>query len=75
VFGFAKRSLRSHARMNPSTQPSDVARGSRSRAAAELALILLSGEGQERCVFCSCFCVGASLLAMAAWQPTILLLM
>ena len=25
VFGFAKRSLRSHARINPSTQPSDVA--------------------------------------------------
>jgi hypothetical protein len=44
VFGFAKRSLRSHARINPSTQPSDVARGSRSRAAAELTLILLSGE-------------------------------
>ena len=44
VFGCAKRSLRSHARINPSTQPSDVARGSRSRAAAELTLILLSGE-------------------------------
>ena len=44
VFGFAKRSLRSHARINPSTQPSDVARASRSRAAAELTLILLSGE-------------------------------
>ncbi|CAI8988197.1 Secreted protein [Pseudomonas sp. IT-347P] len=44
VFGCAKRSLRSHARINPSAQPSDVARGSRSRAAAELTLILLSGE-------------------------------
>jgi len=44
VFGCAKRSLRSHAPINPSTQPSDVARGSRSRAAAELTLILLSGE-------------------------------
>ena len=46
VFGFAKRSLRSHTRINPCTQPSDVARGSRSRsrAAAELTLILLSGE-------------------------------
>ncbi|WP_331694779.1 hypothetical protein VY732_04770 [Pseudomonas sp. ZY71] len=43
VFGFAKRSLRSHARINPSTQPSDVARGSRSRA-GELTLGLLSGE-------------------------------
>jgi len=40
VFGFAKRSLRSHPRINPSAQPSDVARGSRSKAAAELALIL-----------------------------------
>ena len=44
VFGFAKRSLRSHARIDPCAQPSDVARGSRSRAAVELTLILLSGE-------------------------------
>jgi hypothetical protein len=45
VFGFAKRSLRSHARINPSTQPSDVARGSRARSrAGELTLGLLSGE-------------------------------
>ena len=43
VFGCAKRSLRSHARINPSTQPSDVARGTRSRA-GELTLGLLSGE-------------------------------
>ncbi len=43
VFGFAKRSLRSHPRINPSAQPSDVARGSRSRA-GELTLGLLSGE-------------------------------
>jgi hypothetical protein len=43
VFGFAKRSLRSHARINPSIQPSDVARGSRSRA-GELILGLVSGE-------------------------------
>jgi hypothetical protein len=35
-------------RMNPSPQPPDVARESRSRAAAELTLILLSGE--ERAV-------------------------
>jgi hypothetical protein len=35
-------------RMNPSSQPSDVARGSRSRAAGELPLGLLSGE--ERAV-------------------------
>jgi hypothetical protein len=45
VFGCAKRSLRSHARINPSTQPSDVARGSRARSrAGELTLGLLSGE-------------------------------
>jgi len=57
-------------RINPSTQPSDVARGSRSRAAAELTLILLSGEERKRYAFCSCSSVGASLLVMAAWQPT-----
>jgi hypothetical protein len=36
--------------MNPSTQPSDVACGSRSKskAAAELALILLSGAAAPR---------------------------
>jgi len=39
VFDFVERSLRSHARINPSTQPSDVAGGSRSRA-LELALIV-----------------------------------
>ncbi|MBC3209637.1 hypothetical protein HU755_22775 [Pseudomonas sp. SWRI111] len=37
VFGFAKRSLRSHARINPSAQPSEVARGSK---ALELTLIV-----------------------------------
>ncbi|CAI8897665.1 Secreted protein [Pseudomonas sp. IT-347P] len=59
VFGCAKRSLRSHARINPSTQPSDVARGSKSRAAAELALILLSGE--EHSVFGFGFVLGFPL--------------
>jgi hypothetical protein len=49
VFGCAKRSLRSHPRINPSTQPSDVARGSRSKASPELALIVLSGEERARC--------------------------
>jgi len=39
VSGCARRSLRSHARINPSTQPSDVARGSRSKA-LELTLIV-----------------------------------
>ncbi|EJN19131.1 hypothetical protein PMI37_05622, partial [Pseudomonas sp. GM80] len=36
---------------NPSTQPSDVARGSRSKAVLELALIVLSGEKQKRCEY------------------------
>jgi len=40
VSGCARRSLRSHARINPSTQPSDVAGGSRSKAVLELALIV-----------------------------------
>ncbi len=39
VSGCARRSLRSHPRINPSVQPSDVAGGSRSRA-LELALIV-----------------------------------
>jgi hypothetical protein len=43
VFGCAKRSLRSHPRINPSAQPADAAGESRSTAAAELTLILLSG--------------------------------
>ena len=47
VFGFAKRSLRSHPRINPGTKPADAAGESRSKAAAELTLILLSGEGQR----------------------------
>ena len=60
VFGCAKRSLRSHARINPSTQPSDVARGSRSRSrAGELTLGLLSGE--ERGVVGFGFVVGLPL--------------
>jgi hypothetical protein len=55
VFGCAKRSLRSHARINPSTQPSDVARGSRSRSrAGELTLGLLSGEEHGAHGFCFC---------------------
>ena len=41
VSGCARRSLRSHARINPSTQPSDVAGGSKARSnALELALIV-----------------------------------
>jgi len=43
VSGCARRSLRSHARIDPSTQPSDVAGDARSKA-GELTLGLLSGE-------------------------------
>jgi hypothetical protein len=41
VFGCAKRSLRSHAPINPSAQPSEVARGSK---ALELTLIVEWGS-------------------------------
>ena len=41
VFDFVERSLRSHTRINPSAQPSDVAGGSKARSEAlELALIV-----------------------------------
>jgi len=43
--GFAARSLRSHPRMNPSTQPAEGA--STSKALLELTLIVLSGEKQK----------------------------
>ena len=49
VFDFVERSLRSHPRINPSAQPSDVAGGSRSKAVLELALIVLSGEKRVVC--------------------------
>ncbi len=55
VFDFVERSLRSHARINPSTQPSDVAGGSRSRA-LELALIV------EWCGFAAGSCAALLLL-------------
>jgi hypothetical protein len=42
VYDFVVRSLRSHAPINPSAQPSDVAGDARSRA-LELALIVMSG--------------------------------
>ncbi len=50
--GFAARSLRSHPRINPSTQPSDGA--GTSRAVLELTLIVLSGEELAAgfCVLC-----------------------
>ena len=55
VAGCARRSLRSHAQINPSTQPSDVAGGSRSRA-GELTLGLLSGEKRGCSAFDLCCC-------------------
>ncbi|WP_353188350.1 hypothetical protein, partial [Pseudomonas sp.] len=80
VSGCARRSLRSHARINPSTQPSDVAGGSRSKA-LELALIVeWGGFAAGSCAALICFAllcfafafafVGASLLAKAACRAT-----
>jgi hypothetical protein len=45
VFDFVERSLRSHPRMNPSTQPAEGA--GTSRAVLELTLIVLSGGRRE----------------------------
>jgi hypothetical protein len=60
VFDFVERSLRSHPRINPSTQPSDGA--GTSKAVLELTLIVLSGEklffGVLRSEFASIFQVG-----------------
>jgi hypothetical protein len=52
--------------MNTSTQPAEGAGGSRSKAAGELTLGLMSGEKRRGGAGCSAFCssVGASLLAM-----------
>jgi hypothetical protein len=56
--------------MIASTQPAEGAGGSRSRAAGELTLGLLSDEERGCTPICLCSSVGVSLLAMAAWQPT-----
>jgi hypothetical protein len=61
AFGCAKRSLRSHPRINPSTQPADGACESRSRA-GELTLGLMANTAT----------VGVSLLAMAICQALVL---
>jgi len=54
VFDCVERSLRSHARINPSTQPSDVARRSK---ALELALIVeWGGFAAAAALLCFCFC-------------------
>ncbi|SDV05818.1 hypothetical protein SAMN05216558_2439 [Pseudomonas vancouverensis] len=47
AFDCVERSLRSHPRINPSTQPAEGA--GRSKAAVELTLILLSGEKRVVC--------------------------
>ena len=51
VFDFVERSLRSHPRMNPSTQPADGAGTARSKAVLELTLIVWSGEKRVRTAF------------------------
>ena len=61
VFGCAKRSLRSHPRINPSTQPAEGA--GTSKAVLELTLIVLSGEKQRRMAFAF---VGVGLPTKAA---------
>jgi hypothetical protein len=70
-----RTALRASPQMNTSTQPTDGAGGSRSRAAGELTLGLLSGEKRKANTNPP---VGAAvrrfdLLAKAAWEPTNLL--
>ncbi len=55
VFDFVERSLRSHPRINPSTQPADGAGTARSRAFGELTLGHLSGEKHAVCLDCFAF--------------------
>ncbi len=57
-----RTALRATPRMHTSTQPPEGAGGSRSKAAGELTLGLMSGE--ERWVYAAVLSVGASLLAM-----------
>ncbi|WP_216637710.1 hypothetical protein, partial [Pseudomonas fluorescens] len=68
VFDFVERSLRSHPRINPSTQPAEGASTARSKAVLELALIVLSGEKQKRYEYLTVnsIPVRAGLPAMAA---------
>ena len=65
-----RTALCAYPRMNASTQPAEGAGGSRSRAAGELTLGLLSGEERGGTPIVLCFSVGVSLLAKAACQPT-----
>ncbi|WP_223543942.1 hypothetical protein, partial [Pseudomonas sp. BF-B-28] len=70
-----RTALRANPRINPSTQPAEGAGGSRSKAAGELTLGLMSGEKRLCTPICFCSSVGASLLAKAVCQPTEILQM
>ena len=61
-----RTALRAHPRMNTSTQPSEGAGGSRSRAAGELTLGLLSGE-ERLCT--PTHCGGESALRLKRTPP------
>ncbi|MBV7528434.1 hypothetical protein KW834_28915, partial [Pseudomonas sp. PDM29] len=65
-----RTALRANPRINASTQPAEGAGGSRSKAAGELTLGLMSGEERGCTPLCLCSSVGASLLAMVVRQPT-----
>jgi hypothetical protein len=58
VFDFVERSLRSHARINPSTQPSDVAVDQDQDQKHSSLRSLLSGAASPRAaaLLCLCFC-------------------
>ena len=58
VYDCVVRSLRSHARINPSAQPAD---GLQDQEPLELALIVLSGEKQEADCFCFLLFCGSEL--------------
>ncbi|MGF6558589.1 hypothetical protein ABIA48_004969 [Pseudomonas sp. S30_BP2TU TE3576] len=62
-------------RMNAGTRPPEGAGGSKSKAAGELTLGLMSGEERGCTPLGLCSSVGVSLLAMTACQPTNFLLM
>ncbi|WP_218574373.1 hypothetical protein, partial [Pseudomonas sp. PB120] len=59
-----RTALRATPRMNTSTQPPDGAGRSKSKAAGELTLGLLSGE--ERCVCATCFALCSLLFALCS---------
>src|SRR5689334_13341437 len=65
-----RTALRAHPRMNAGTRPAEGAGGSRSKAAGELTLGLMSGEERRCTPLGLCSSVGAGLLAKATCQPT-----